>query len=109
MMPKNPFDASPPPQLDVGLPDQGEGVDASALPMRIAATEGAVHRELVEPIVDVDAALVKKSIPGGERFIGIDEAALRPAPQLGEHGRELLAELGYDRDAIATLRATQAI
>jgi crotonobetainyl-CoA:carnitine CoA-transferase CaiB-like acyl-CoA transferase len=37
------------------------------------------------------------------RFIGTDEPALRPAPQLGEHGRELLAELGLEPARIDAL------
>lgn len=37
------------------------------------------------------------------RFIGADEPALRPAPQLGEHGRELLAELGLEAARIDAL------
>jgi formyl-CoA transferase len=31
------------------------------------------------------------------------------SPLLGEHTDEVLAELGYDKDAIATLRASGAI
>jgi crotonobetainyl-CoA:carnitine CoA-transferase CaiB-like acyl-CoA transferase len=37
------------------------------------------------------------------RFIGGDTPALRPAPWLGEHGREVMAELGLDAKRIDTL------
>ena len=36
-------------------------------------------------------------------------AALRPTPELGEHTDEVLAELGYDSQAIETLRGSGAI
>jgi crotonobetainyl-CoA:carnitine CoA-transferase CaiB-like acyl-CoA transferase len=39
------------------------------------------------------------------RFIGVDAPPLRPAPQRGEHGREVLAELGYDAARIDALLA----
>jgi crotonobetainyl-CoA:carnitine CoA-transferase CaiB-like acyl-CoA transferase len=37
------------------------------------------------------------------RFIGADAPPLRPAPQLGEHGREILAELGLAAARIEAL------
>jgi crotonobetainyl-CoA:carnitine CoA-transferase CaiB-like acyl-CoA transferase len=36
-------------------------------------------------------------------FIGTDSPPLRPAPQLGEHGREVLAELGLEAVRIDAL------
>jgi len=39
------------------------------------------------------------------RFTGVDAPPLRPAPQRGEHGREVLAELGYDAARIDALLA----
>ncbi|MCU0924113.1 MAG: CoA transferase, partial [Burkholderiaceae bacterium] len=41
------------------------------------------------------------------RFIGADEPALRPAPQLGEHGREVLAELGLEASRIDALLGSE--
>jgi crotonobetainyl-CoA:carnitine CoA-transferase CaiB-like acyl-CoA transferase len=38
------------------------------------------------------------------RIAGVDPAPLRPAPRLGEHSAEVLAELGYDAAAVAALR-----
>jgi crotonobetainyl-CoA:carnitine CoA-transferase CaiB-like acyl-CoA transferase len=39
------------------------------------------------------------------RFMGTDAPALRPAPQLGEHGRQVLAELGLQPARIEALLA----
>ena len=41
----------------------------------------------------------------GPKLSGTPGSIRRPAPRLGEHGDEVLAELGYDADAIAELRA----
>jgi itaconate CoA-transferase len=40
---------------------------------------------------------------------GMTDARMDPVPALGEHTESILTELGYDGDAIARLRATQAI
>ncbi|MEX2279088.1 MAG: CoA transferase [Acidimicrobiia bacterium] len=38
-------------------------------------------------------------------FTGLDEETEHPAPQLGEHGSEILSQIGYDADEIRTLTA----
>jgi formyl-CoA transferase len=40
---------------------------------------------------------------------GEPKAEPRPAPELGQHSHEILAELGYDPPAIDTLRAAGAL
>jgi formyl-CoA transferase len=40
---------------------------------------------------------------------GVREERVLPAPTLGEHTDEVLAELGYDGDRIAELRAASVI
>jgi crotonobetainyl-CoA:carnitine CoA-transferase CaiB-like acyl-CoA transferase len=37
------------------------------------------------------------------------DAALSPAPHTGEHGRAILAELGYDDAALARLAAENVV
>jgi alpha-methylacyl-CoA racemase len=43
------------------------------------------------------------------RFSGTPAVVDRPAPEAGEHSDEILAGLGYGRDAVAALRAAGAI
>ena len=40
---------------------------------------------------------------------GMANAIRQPTPEAGQHGAEILAELGYDDDAIAGLRAKGVI
>jgi crotonobetainyl-CoA:carnitine CoA-transferase CaiB-like acyl-CoA transferase len=42
------------------------------------------------------------------RFPGVDTSPRRPAPKLGQHTREVLAEAGYDPDTIEALIAKGA-
>ena len=48
-------------------------------------------------------------IPHPVRFERTPASIRRPAPSVGEHGRELLAEAGYDRATIAELEADGAL
>jgi crotonobetainyl-CoA:carnitine CoA-transferase CaiB-like acyl-CoA transferase len=43
------------------------------------------------------------------RFADIDEAPRRPAPPLGAHTGEVLADMGYSADGVAALRASGAV
>ena len=43
------------------------------------------------------------------RFTATPDAALRPAPGLGEHTSEVLGEIGYPPEKIARLRADGAV
>ncbi|MBP0439978.1 CaiB/BaiF CoA transferase family protein [Tianweitania sediminis] len=66
------------------------------------------HREMVLPVPHGPHGTVRmlgfpiKSTPGSCEM-------RRPAPALGQHGDEVLGELGYDRDRIDTLRAKGAL
>jgi crotonobetainyl-CoA:carnitine CoA-transferase CaiB-like acyl-CoA transferase len=42
------------------------------------------------------------------RFPGADDGPKRPAPKLGQHTREVLAEAGYGAEAIEALLASGA-
>ncbi len=68
---------------------------------------------LADPHIVATGGAVAVDQPGMGRFPtprtpGVPpsaDAALSPAPRLGEHGRAILAELGFDRAAIAGLAA----
>ena len=55
------------------------------------------------PIVDHPVAGPYRVTPSLAPGVEPDEPPRRPAPLLGEHGREVLSELGYDAVAIAEL------
>jgi crotonobetainyl-CoA:carnitine CoA-transferase CaiB-like acyl-CoA transferase len=81
------------------LSDRINGFDDWLADPHIAAIGGAVA---VEP-GDMPAFKVPRT-PGIPPEV---DAALAPAPHLGEHGRAILAGLGYDAAAIARLVAEQ--
>jgi crotonobetainyl-CoA:carnitine CoA-transferase CaiB-like acyl-CoA transferase len=60
-------------------------------------------REIGSPVGPLPALL-----PPGQWDDG-EGPRMGPVPTLGEHTDALLAELGYDADAIAALRAARAI
>lgn len=64
---------------------------------------------LVEPIDYPGAAAPVPVIRAPMTLSGIDKAQPRRAPQVGEHSDAILAELGYDADAISALRADRII
>nr|WP_208417635.1 CoA transferase [Sphingopyxis panaciterrae] len=76
--------------------------DALAEPQVVAAG-------LVEPMdypgTRAPAPIIRTPVTLSEN----DKAALAPAPRAGEHSDMILAELGYDDEAISALRATRII
>ena len=64
---------------------------------------------LVEPVDYPDTAAPIPVIRAPMRLSGTDKAQPRRAPQVGEHSDAILAELGYDADAISALRADRII
>ncbi|MDO8363079.1 MAG: CoA transferase [Actinomycetota bacterium] len=57
------------------------------------------------PVAEHPVAGPYRVIPGGVRFDGTPATVHRHAPLIGEHGEEVLAELGYTAEEIARLRA----
>ncbi len=83
------------------LSDRINGFDDWLADPHVTATGGAVA---VEP-VDMPAFKVPRT-PGISAAV---DAALSPAPHIGEHGRAILGELGLDEAAIARLAAENAV
>ena len=50
-----------------------------------------------------------KLIPPPVRFAGSPQSVRRPAPLIGEHTEEVLAEAGYDQTELGSLRASGAL
>ena len=67
----------------------------------------AVAREMLVETTHAKAGPVK-SIGAPVKFHGTSSAASRPAPVLGQHTREVLAEAGYAASEIETMIATGA-
>lgn len=74
---------------------------------RIPATEAATLDDLVEqlPVATHPVAGPYRVIPAPEQFSETPADVRRPAPGIGEHGREILTEIGYDPDAIDELES----
>jgi crotonobetainyl-CoA:carnitine CoA-transferase CaiB-like acyl-CoA transferase len=83
------------------LSDRINGFDDWLADPHIVATGGAVAVESA----DMPAFKVPRT-PGVSAAV---DTALSPAPHVGEHGRAILAELGYDDAAIARLFAEDAV
>ena len=83
-----------------------EGSDACFAPV-LTLSEASAHRHARErgTYVEIDGVVQPGPAP---RFDRTPTAAPRPAPEIGAHSDELLAEVGYDAAAIAALR-TQGI
>lgn len=71
----------------------------------IPATEAATLDEIVSvlPIDEHPVAGPYRVIPPPEQFSETPPGVRRPAPGIGEHGREILAEVGYDTGTIDSL------
>jgi crotonobetainyl-CoA:carnitine CoA-transferase CaiB-like acyl-CoA transferase len=77
----------------------------------VPAAEVGVLEDLVERLPEAEHphAGRYKLIPPPVRFAGAPQSVRRPAPLIGEHTDEVLAEVGYDGQLIASLRASGAL
>ena len=83
------------------LSDRINGFDDWLADPHIVATGGAVA------VVPADMPAFK--VPRTPGISPEADAALSPAPHVGEHGRAILAELGYDDAAVTRLAAEGAV
>jgi len=83
------------------LADRVNGFDEWLADRHIAATEGAVA--IKQPGVG------SYRVPRTPGIGAAAETALSPAPGLGQHGCEILSEIGYDDAAVARLAAEGAL
>jgi len=87
-----------------------EGLPCAPVLTRTAMIQ---HPQVLENGIVVEtehpAAGRLRAAPGAARFSATPEPVLRPAPELGEHTDEVLAELGYTAEELAALRADGAL
>ena len=62
------------------------------------------HNQVLQQFDHGDGGTVRLARSAAQ-FVGTESPPLRPAPHLGEQGREVLAELGLDAAAIDALLA----
>ena len=77
----------------------------------VPAAEVGVLEDLVEQLPDAEHphAGTYKTIPPPVRFSSAPQSVRRPAPLIGEHTDEVLAEVGYDHQGISSLRGAGAL
>jgi crotonobetainyl-CoA:carnitine CoA-transferase CaiB-like acyl-CoA transferase len=77
----------------------------------VPAAEVGVLEDLIEGLPDADHphAGTYKVIPPPVRFASAPQSVRRPAPLIGEHTEEVLGEVGYDAEDIASLRSSGAL
>jgi crotonobetainyl-CoA:carnitine CoA-transferase CaiB-like acyl-CoA transferase len=92
-----------------------EVLDREDVPCAPVLSRENVH---LHPQIEANGIIVEHDHPvvgrvrqarPAERMEGTPSRISRPAPTLGQHTDEVLAELGYDADAIAELRASGAL
>ena len=83
---------------------RAEGVPIGRVNLRAQVLDDAQvrHNQALQQ-VDHGALGTVRLARSAARFMGADAPPLRPAPRLGEHGRELLAELGLAAERINAL------
>ena len=102
------FHASPSQTLFDALAARGIPVSPVPHVSQLFDDAQVIANELAIDIEDPRLGAVKKPAPFA-KFSGVTVSA-KPAPQLGEHSGEILAEiLGYDADRIAKLREAGVI
>lgn len=77
----------------------------------VASSEIATLEHLVEQLPTANHPLTGdyRQIPAPVRFSATPQNVRRPAPLIGEHNREVLAEIGFDEAEIAALEGAGAL